>query len=80
MRPGMEATTSPSAVAGKFYVGPVEILSELVKFPITCTGLQYSLWDFGSRLRDFVVVGPVDKKVSFHSCELEKIMWMLLKN
>ena len=47
----------------KFYVGPVEILSGLVKCPIT----SIQSIGFGSRLWDLVVVGPVDKKVSFHA-------------
>ena len=49
-------------MAGKFYVGPVDIMSGPVKFPIT----SILFIGFGSRLWDFGDVGPVNKKVSFH--------------
>ena len=34
-------------MADTFYVGPVDILSGLVKFPITSIEFCYRLWDFG---------------------------------
>ena len=59
---GMEANSGPTA--GKFYVGPVEILNGIVKFPIA--SIQFmGIW---SRLWDFEVAGPVNKKVSLHVC------------
>ena len=62
---GMEASSSPTARASKFYVGPVHILSGLVKFPITSTQIMGP----GSRLWGLdIVVRPVDKKVSLHVC------------
>ena len=51
-------------MAGIFYVGPVDILSRLVKFPIT----SIQIMGFGSRLWDLGVVEPVDEKVSFLAC------------
>ena len=36
------------------------------KIPITCTLIQ--IIGFGSRLWDLGVIGPVDKKISFHAC------------
>ena len=50
--------------AGKKYVGPVEIVSEPLKFPIAAIQIMV----LGSRLWDLDVVGPVEKKVSFHAC------------
>ena len=52
MKPGTETRS----VASEFYVGPIEILSGLVQFPITLIknlGFRSRLWDLG-------VVGPVD--------------------
>ena len=50
-------------MAGKFYAGPVEILSGVVKCPIT----SIQIMGFESRLWDLGVVGQVDKEVSFHA-------------
>ena len=49
---GMETSTGLSA--SKVYVGPVEILSGLVKFPITSIqisglGADYGIWELSSR-------------------------------
>ena len=50
-------------VAAKFHVGPVDILSGLVKCPI----IQYRLWDMGADYGIRELSGPVDIKVSFHA-------------
>ena len=69
---GMEASTSPPA--REFYVGPVEILSGLLKCLIT----SIEIMGFRSRLWDLTVVRPVDKKVSFHTCNIVSSNIMLI--
>ena len=71
---GWRLTPAHRPMAGKIYVGPVEILSGPLKFPITAIQIMV----FGSRLWDFGVVGPVEKKVSFHACSLKLYMSPLL--
>ena len=51
----IRAEVNSLSMTSKFYFGPVEILSGLVKFPITSIPIFfYRLWDLG-------VVGPVVK-------------------
>ena len=68
----MEATTGRGP--WPVNVGPVEILSGLVKFPI----ISIQIMGFESRLWDFGVIGPVDKTVSFHVCTAWGLCHILL--
>ena len=52
---GWKLALACQPMAGKYYIGPVENLSRLVKIPIT------SNTDHGIRMWDLGVVGPVDK-------------------
>ena len=54
-------------MARKIYVGLVEILCGLVNFPITSKQIR----EFGIRLWDLGVLGPVNNKVSFHAVYLQ---------
>ena len=67
---GWKRTPARRPLAGKNYVGPVELLSWLVKFHITAIQIMR----FGSRLCDLGVVGPVETKLAsllfiFATCE-----------
>ena len=54
---GWKLAPARKPMAGESYVGPVEILSWLVKFPI----ISIQIVEFGSRLWDLGVVRPVEK-------------------
>ena len=60
---GWKLAPARQSVAGEFYVGPVNILSGLVQFPIT--SIQFIT--FESRFGNLGVVRPVDRKISFHA-------------
>ena len=58
MYTGMKTSTAPRG--GKFYVEPVDILSGLVKFPITSiqiTGSGSRLWNLGELLPCLIYPG-----------------------
>ena len=63
-------------MASQFYIGVVEILSELVKFPMT----SIQIMSYGNISCDLRVLSPVDKQVRFHACQLQQhrmyVIWL----